>query len=111
MVSVIKVSESRGKNKEWFIDGYVAKIYLSLIRSQPQILLFSATFPENVRKFSYKFAPDANEITLKREELSVDAIKQFYMDCNGEDHKYEVLCNLYELLTVSQSIIFCKVKY
>ncbi|KAI8883223.1 DEAD-domain-containing protein [Backusella circina FSU 941] len=80
----------------------------SLIRSQPQILLFSATFPENVRRFAYKFAPDANEITLKREELSVDAIKQFYMDCTNEAHKYEVLCNLYDLLTVSQSIIFCK---
>lgn len=80
----------------------------SMIKSEPQVVLFSATFPEHVRKFAAKFAPDANEISLKTEELSVDAIKQFYMDCDSEEHKYEVLCNLYDILTVSQSIIFCK---
>ncbi|KAI8974456.1 P-loop containing nucleoside triphosphate hydrolase protein [Pilobolus umbonatus] len=80
----------------------------SLLKSDPQILLFSATFPEHVRTFAYKFAPDSNEISLKQEELSVDAIKQYYMDCSTEQDKYEVLCRLYDLLTVSQSIIFCK---
>ncbi|KAI7876434.1 P-loop containing nucleoside triphosphate hydrolase protein [Lichtheimia hyalospora FSU 10163] len=72
-----------------------------------QVILFSATFPDHVRRFATKFAPEANEISLKREELSVEGIKQFYMDCDSQDHKYEVLCNLYDLLTVSQSIIFC----
>lgn len=80
-----------------------------MLECMPQIVLFSATFPENVRKFAPRFAPDANEISLRREELSVDSIKQFYMDCKSEEHKYEVLCNLYDLLTVSQSIIFCRV--
>ncbi|KAI9274550.1 P-loop containing nucleoside triphosphate hydrolase protein [Phascolomyces articulosus] len=79
-----------------------------LLESQPQIVLFSATFPDNVRRFAPRFAPDANEISLRREELSVDTIKQFYMDCQSEEHKYEVLCNLYDILTVSQSIIFCR---
>lgn len=80
-----------------------------MIESQPQIVLFSATFPDNVRRFAPRFAPDAYEISLRREELSVDSIKQFYMDCKDEEHKYEVLCYLYDLLTVSQSIIFCRV--
>ncbi|KAJ8653954.1 hypothetical protein O0I10_010403 [Lichtheimia ornata] len=79
-----------------------------MLESQPQIVLFSATFPDNVRRFAPRFAPDAYEISLRREELSVDSIKQFYMDCRDEEHKYEVLCNLYDLLTVSQSIIFCR---
>ncbi|KAI8140699.1 P-loop containing nucleoside triphosphate hydrolase protein [Fennellomyces sp. T-0311] len=79
-----------------------------LLKSDPQIVLFSATFPDNVRRFAPRFAPDAHEISLRREELSVDTIKQFYMDCQNEEHKYEVLCNLYDLLTVSQSIIFCR---
>lgn len=87
------------------------KLFLSfrMLESQPQIVLFSATFPDNVRRFAPRFAPDAYEISLRREELSVDSIKQFYMDCRDEEHKYEVLCNLYDLLTVSQSIIFCRV--
>lgn len=75
-----------------------------------QVVLFSATFPENVRRFAPRFAENANEISLRREEESVDTIKQFYMDCRDEAHKYDVLCNLYDLLTVSQSIIFCQVR-
>ncbi|CAE6519597.1 unnamed protein product [Rhizoctonia solani] len=73
-----------------------------------QIVLFSATFPEHVRVFAGKFAPSANEIKLKAEELSVEGIKQFYMDCKNEQHKYDVLVDLYSLLTIGQSIIFCK---
>lgn len=45
----------------------------------PQIVLFSATFAEKVRNFATRFAPNANEIRLKQEELSLDAIKQFFM--------------------------------
>ena len=72
-----------------------------------QLVLFSATFPEHVRTFAVKFAPNANEIRLKQEELSVESIRQFYMDCKTEEHKYEVLVELYNLLTIGQSIIFC----
>jgi len=74
-----------------------------------QIVLFSATFADNVRVFATKFAPGANEIRLKQEELSVEGIRQFYMDCKSEQAKYEVLVQLYSLLTIGQSIIFCKV--
>ncbi|KAJ3179455.1 RNA helicase required for poly(A+) mRNA export [Gaertneriomyces sp. JEL0708] len=55
-----------------------------------------------------KFAPNANMISLRQEELSVEGIKQFYMDCKNEEHKIEVLCALYGLLTIGQSIIFCR---
>ena len=72
-----------------------------------QVVLFSATFPDNVRAFAAKFAPSANEIRLKQEELSVESIRQFYMDCRTEEHKYDVLVELYSLLTIGQSIIFC----
>ncbi|TIA89897.1 hypothetical protein E3P99_01808 [Wallemia hederae] len=78
----------------------------NLITSKPQILLFSATFPDVVRNFAAKFAPAANEIRLKQEELSVEGIKQFYMDCDNLEHKFKVLVELYELMTVGQSIIF-----
>ncbi|KAJ1856997.1 RNA helicase required for poly(A+) mRNA export [Coemansia sp. RSA 486] len=73
-----------------------------------QIILFSATFPENVRSFTQRFAPGANEIRLKATELTVDGIKQFYMDCKDVQHKFEVLSELYSLMTVGQSIIFVR---
>ena len=48
-------------------------------------------------------------ISLKQEELAVDAIRQLYMDCLNEDHKVEVLTAIYGLLTIGQSIIFVRV--
>ena len=71
-----------------------------------QSVFFSATFTPSVLEFAHRIAPNANEITLKRDELSVDAIKQFFMDCDSFPHKFEMLSALYGLLTVSQSIIF-----
>src|SRR5438477_12202350 len=81
-----------------------------LPRTHPiQIILFSATFPDHVRTFANKFAPNSNKIELQKEELSVDGIRQFYMDCKNEEHKYDILVSLYGLLTIGQSIIFCQV--
>lgn len=80
----------------------------SLVPKTAQIVLFSATFPEEVASFATKFAPNANEIKLKVEDLSVDGIKQLYMDCTSEHDKYDVLCNLYGILTIGQSIIFVR---
>ncbi|KAG2364605.1 DEAD-domain-containing protein [Suillus spraguei] len=77
-------------------------------RTGVQIILFSATFPNHVRNFASKFAPNANKIELQREELSVEGIRQFYMDCKNEEHKYDILVSLYQLLTIGQSIIFCQ---
>ncbi|CAG8600320.1 5951_t:CDS:2 [Cetraspora pellucida] len=71
-----------------------------------QIVLFSATYSSEVRSFATRFAPNANQFNLKVEELSVKTIKQFYMDCKSEEHKLEVLDDLYTLLTIGQSIIF-----
>jgi len=75
-----------------------------------QLVLFSATFPTEVRKYAEKFVPNANSLELKQEELNVDAIKQLYMDCDSEKHKAEVLSELYGLLTIGSSIIFVKTK-
>lgn len=75
----------------------------------PQIILFSATFPDNVRTFANKFAPKANKIELQKNELSVDNIRQLYLDCQNEEHKYDILVQLYHVLTIGQSIIFCQV--
>ncbi|KAK9466830.1 P-loop containing nucleoside triphosphate hydrolase protein [Lipomyces arxii] len=74
--------------------------------SATQLVLFSATFPDDVAEYARTIIPEANEIRLKTEELNVDAIKQLYMECDGEENKYEVLVGLYHLLTVGSSIIF-----
>jgi len=78
-----------------------------------QVVLFSATFPDNVLRFAEQFAAPnekTNKLTLKHEELTVEGIKQFFFDCDSEETKYETLVKFYGLLTISSSIIFCKRK-
>ncbi|PSS20663.1 hypothetical protein M430DRAFT_66332 [Amorphotheca resinae ATCC 22711] len=80
------------------------------LRNVEQILLFSATFPDAVMRYAQQFSPGANEIRLKRDELTVSGIKQMYMDCPSDEGKYETLAQLYGLMTIGSSIIFVKTK-
>ncbi|KAJ1657562.1 RNA helicase required for poly(A+) mRNA export [Dispira simplex] len=82
----------------------------NMVPKTAQILLFSATFSDIVDRFAHRFAPDANKIKVAKKDVSVDAIKQFYMDCKDADHKLEVLKELYSLLTIGQSIIFVRTR-
>ena len=61
-------------------------------------------------QFAARFAPNANEITLKHEELTVEGIKQLYLDCASESDKYDALVKLYGLMTIGSSIIFVRVR-
>lgn len=73
------------------------------------MLLFSATFEDSVWNFAQKVVPDPNIIKLKREEETLDTIKQYYVLCNNRDEKFQALCNLYGAITIAQAMIFCHV--
>ncbi|KAL9108523.1 MAG: hypothetical protein Q9227_006738 [Pyrenula ochraceoflavens] len=82
----------------------------SLVPSNVQILLFSATFPDHVVRYAQSFAPNANELTLRHQDLTVEGIRQIYLDCESDQEKYDVLVKFYGLLTIGSSIIFVKTK-
>lgn len=71
-----------------------------------QIALFSATMPTDVLDLSNKFMRTPSRILVKRESLTLEGIKQFYVAVE-EDHKLETLMDLYESVSVAQSVIFC----
>lgn len=73
------------------------------------MLLFSATFEEPVLLFAQRIVPDPNVIKLRREELTLDNIRQYYFVCENNETKYKALCNIYGSITVGQAIIFCQV--
>jgi ATP-dependent RNA helicase DDX19/DBP5 len=89
--------------------GDQCKRVKTMLPKEIQTVLFSATFPEQVLRFAQIFAPNANMITLKHEELTVEGIKQFFFDCDSEETKYQTLVRFYGLMTINSSIIFCKV--
>jgi len=77
-----------------------------LLPPSVQVLLFSATFSDSVRKFAFAVAPNPAMIILKKEELTLDGIKQFYVDTGSQPNKFQTLCDLYGLLKIGQSIVF-----
>ena len=80
-----------------------------MLPQEIQIVLFSATFPDNVVLYAQTFAPDANQMTLQHKDLTVEGIKQIYLDCDNDQAKYDVLVKFYGLMTIGSSIIFVKV--
>ncbi|XP_056129520.1 ATP-dependent RNA helicase DDX19A [Lampris incognitus] len=78
-----------------------------LLPKDCQMLLLSATFEDSVWRFAEKIIPDPNIIKLKREEETLDTIKQFYVVCKEKEDKFTALCNIYGSLTIAQAMIFC----
>lgn len=76
--------------------------------SDCQMLLFSATYDKSVMDFAEKIIPnDPIIIKLRREEESLDNIKQYYIECNNQQEKFEALSNIYSAISIGQSMIFC----
>ncbi|KAJ8258755.1 hypothetical protein COCON_G00177670 [Conger conger] len=78
-----------------------------MLPKQCQMLLFSATFEETVWRFAQRIVPDPNVIKLKREEETLDTIKQYYVLCRNKEEKFTSLCNIYGAITIAQAMIFC----
>lgn len=49
-------------------------------------------------------------ILVKRDELTLEGIKQFYVNVEKEEWKLETLCDLYETLAITQSVIFANTR-
>jgi translation initiation factor 4A len=75
-----------------------------------QCAIFSATMPLDVLEVTDKFMRDPVRILVKRDELTLEGIKQFYIAIEREDWKLETLCDLYETLTITQAIIYCNTR-
>ena len=75
-----------------------------------QVALFSATMPSDALELTSKFMRDPAVILVKRDELTLDGIKQFYVAVEREEWKLDTLCDLYETLTITQAIIYCNTR-
>jgi len=75
-----------------------------------QVILLSATMPADVLEVTKKFMRDPIRILVKKEELTLEGIKQFYIMVGREDWKLETLCDIYQTLTITQAVIFCNTR-
>ncbi|CAI9616485.1 unnamed protein product [Staurois parvus] len=94
------------------VQGYAAHS-VRVKRVMPatcQMLLFSATFEDTVWQFADRIVPNSNIIKLKKEEMTLENILQFYDSCEGIEQKYSALGNIYGTVTIAQAIIFCRTR-
>ena len=83
------------------------KTILKNLSSNVQVALFSATMNGQFFKLTEKFMRDPVNILIKNEELTLEGIKQYYINTQKNEYKFETLCDLYSILTISQAIIYC----
>lgn len=89
--------------------GFVEQIY-DIYRWLPpstQVVLISATMPKEVLDMTHKFMNEPVRVLVKRDELTLEGIKQFFVAVEREDWKFDTLCDLYDTLTITQAVIFC----
>ncbi|XP_057537384.1 eukaryotic initiation factor 4A-3 [Amaranthus tricolor] len=100
------------ESDEMLSRGFKDQIY-DVYRYLPpelQVVLISATLPNEILEITNKFMTDPVKILVKRDELTLEGIKQFFVAVEQEDWKFDTLCDLYDTLTITQAVIFCNTK-
>ncbi|KFM75183.1 Eukaryotic initiation factor 4A-I, partial [Stegodyphus mimosarum] len=97
---------------EMLSRGFKDQIYdvFKTLNSSTQVILLSATMPADVLDVTKQFMRDPVRILVKKEELTLEGIKQFYIAVDREEWKLDTLCDLYETLTITQAVIFCNTR-
>jgi ATP-dependent RNA helicase len=97
---------------EMLSKGFKDQIY-DVYRYLPpatQVVLISATLPNEILEMTQKFMSDPIRILVKRDELTLEGIKQFFVAVEREEWKFDTLCDLYDTLIITQAVIFCNTR-
>lgn len=98
---------------EMLTHGFKDQVY-DIYRYLPfstQNVVVSATLPNEVLELTTKFmSKDTLKLLVKRDELTLDGIKQFFVKVEKEEYKFSTLCDLYDSITITQAVIFCNTR-
>lgn len=97
---------------EMLSRGFKDQIYevFKFMPQDIQVILLSATMPQDVLEVTTRFMRDPVRILVKKEELTLEGIRQFYINVQKEEWKFDTLADLYESLSVTQAVIFCNTR-
>eukprot|EP00595_Chromulina_sp_UTEXLB2642_P001837 CAMPEP_0196763382 /NCGR_PEP_ID=MMETSP1095-20130614/3995_1 /TAXON_ID=96789 ORGANISM="Chromulina nebulosa, Strain UTEXLB2642" /NCGR_SAMPLE_ID=MMETSP1095 /ASSEMBLY_ACC=CAM_ASM_000446 /LENGTH=407 /DNA_ID=CAMNT_0042116467 /DNA_START=64 /DNA_END=1287 /DNA_ORIENTATION=- len=97
---------------EMLSRGFKDQIYdvFKFMPESVQCAIFSATMPLEVLEVTKKFMREPIRILVKKEELTLEGIKQFYIGIEREEWKLDTLSDLYATLTITQAIIYCNTR-
>uniref|UniRef100_A0A5S6R1N1 RNA helicase n=1 Tax=Trichuris muris TaxID=70415 RepID=A0A5S6R1N1_TRIMR len=98
---------------EMLNKGFKPQIY-DVYRFLPpdvQVVMFSATLPHDVLEMTSTFMREPLRILVKRDELTLEGISQYFVSVEREEWKFDTLCDLYDSITISQAVIFCNTRH
>ena len=98
---------------EMLSSGFVNQIkdlFKYLYDNKIQVGLYSAAMPNEFFDVTKRFMNQPLKILVKNDELTLEGIKQFYVNVERMEYKFDTLCDLYDMISVSQSIIYCNSK-
>lgn len=75
-----------------------------------RVAFFSATMPDEVRELADSILHDPVRVTLKTADVKLEGIRQFYVTVDEDAWKLDCLCDIFEGLSIPQSIIFTNTK-
>ena len=89
--------------------GFKEQVYniFNFLSSSVQVCLFSATMPEELHTLSDKFLRSPVKILVKSEQLTLEGIVQHLIALEDDSHKYSTLKDIFHMISVTQSIIYC----
>lgn len=82
---------------------------LSQMPEDRQMLCFSATMPEPIRRLAETFMKDYELVKVQTEDMTSTLTRQIYYEVLEED-KFEALCRTIDMAPDFYGIVFCKTK-
>jgi superfamily II DNA/RNA helicase len=94
---------------EMLSAGFKEQLYniFQYFNNEIQVVLFSATLPENIFEITDKFMRNPVKITVKADNLTLEGISQYFVALDDDMQKYSTLKDLFTFISLSQSIIYC----
>ncbi len=82
--------------------GFQEQVYdiFQCLPQNVQVCLSSATMPLEIYQITQRFMRDPIRILVEHDEITLDGIRQFYVNVENEERKFDILCDLYETLTI-----------
>jgi translation initiation factor 4A len=79
---------------------------ISALPHTMQICIFSATLPKDILELTEKFMTDPVMLLIKKDKLTLELVKQYFVDVDRDEYKYATIADLYNKLSINQCIIF-----
>ena len=92
--------------------GFLEQIneIIKVIPPDCQISLFSATISPEIIKLTKDIMNDPAKILVKKENLTLEGIKQYYLSCSTDQNKYDNLFEIFSNIDINQCIIYVNTK-